>query len=101
MQRFWMKLAVWLGKHAGVVAVIGLLVTLLFGFGITQLEFEAEVELEHGGTGTSLELDYEEFGEFEQEVSKGGEVALEEIKAPQLPPAATCRHEVFAPGLLA
>ncbi len=40
MQRFWMKLAVWLGKHAGVVAVIGLLVTLLFGFGITQLEFQ-------------------------------------------------------------
>jgi hydrophobe/amphiphile efflux-3 (HAE3) family protein len=33
-------LAVWLGKRAGIVAVIGLLVTLLFGFGITQLEFQ-------------------------------------------------------------
>src|SRR4051812_34955508 len=40
MQRFWMRLAVWLGKHAGVVAVIGLLITLLMGFGITQLKFQ-------------------------------------------------------------
>lgn len=40
MQRFWMRLAVWLGKHAGLVALLGLIVTLLFGFGITQLEFQ-------------------------------------------------------------
>ena len=40
MQRFWMRLAVWLGKRAGVVAVLGLLVTLFLGFGITQLEFQ-------------------------------------------------------------
>ncbi len=40
MQRFWMKLAVWLGKRAGIVAVLGLLVTLFLGFGITQLEFQ-------------------------------------------------------------
>lgn len=40
MQRFWMRLAVWLGKRAGVVAVLGLLVTLFLGFGITRLEFQ-------------------------------------------------------------
>ncbi|MEB2311455.1 MAG: hypothetical protein OZ921_20165 [Sorangiineae bacterium] len=44
-----------------------------------DLEFEAEVEFEHGGTGVAQELDYEEFGEFEQEVEKGGEVILEEF----------------------
>ena len=42
-------------------------------------EVEAEVEFEHGGTGTELELEYEEFGEYEIEVSKGGEVVLEEL----------------------
>ena len=41
--------------------------------------FEAEVEFEHGGTGASLELEYEEFGEYETEVGKGGEVLLETL----------------------
>jgi len=39
MQRFWSALAVQLGKRAGLVAVIGLLVTLTMGFGLTRLEF--------------------------------------------------------------
>ena len=39
MQRFWSVLAVTLGKRAGLVSVIGLLITLVLGFGITQLEF--------------------------------------------------------------
>ena len=39
MQRFWSWLAVKLGKHAGIVSVVGLVVTLVLGFGITQLEF--------------------------------------------------------------
>ena len=39
MQRFWSWLAVELGQRAGLVAVIGLLVTLVLGLGITQLEF--------------------------------------------------------------
>jgi hypothetical protein len=38
---------------------------------------EAEVEFEHGGTGSSMELEYEEFGEFEMEIERGGEIALE------------------------
>lgn len=39
---------------------------------------EAELEFEHGGTGAAFEYEAnEEFGEFEQEVEKGGEVLLE------------------------
>ncbi|MEM7417276.1 MAG: hypothetical protein AAF389_17365 [Gemmatimonadota bacterium] len=44
-----------------------------------DLTFSLEVEFEHGGTGSALELEYEEFGEFEFEVEKGGEVQLERI----------------------
>lgn len=44
-----------------------------------DIEIEAEVEIEHGGAGAEMELEYEEFGEFEQEVSQGGEVLLEEL----------------------
>ena len=44
-----------------------------------DLELEAEVEFEHGGAGSALELEYEEFGEYESEVEKGGEVLVEEF----------------------
>lgn len=44
-----------------------------------DLGFEVEIEFEHGGTGAAMELEYEEFGEFETEVEKGGEVALEQL----------------------
>lgn len=43
------------------------------------IEAEVEVEFEHGGTGTAMELEYEEFGEFEQELDKGGEILVEEM----------------------
>lgn len=39
MRKFWSNLAVQLGKRAGLVAVIGLLVTGILGFGITKLQF--------------------------------------------------------------
>jgi hypothetical protein len=42
-----------------------------------SLFVEAEIEFEHGGTGSALELEYEEFGEYEFEGEKGGEVVLE------------------------
>ncbi|MBA2410230.1 MAG: hypothetical protein H0V62_10865 [Gammaproteobacteria bacterium] len=38
---------------------------------------EAEVEFEHGGTGSAVEFEPEEFGEFEQEIEQGGEVRVE------------------------
>lgn len=43
-------------------------------------KFEFEIEIEHGGTGTAYEFEpLEEFGEFESEVEKGGEVVLSEL----------------------
>lgn len=38
-----------------------------------------EIEFEHGGTGAAVELEPEEGGEYEKEVEKGGEVALEQF----------------------
>ena len=41
---------------------------------------KAEVEFEHGGTGSTIEFDrFEEFGEYESEVEKGGEVELDQL----------------------
>lgn len=45
-----------------------------------RLRFNSEIEFEHGGTGVEVEFDrFEEFGEFEYEVSKGGEVWVEQM----------------------
>lgn len=45
-----------------------------------RLRFEAEIEFEHGGTGSAMEFDkFEEFGEFESEIEKGGEIQVEEL----------------------
>ncbi|WP_163711435.1 hypothetical protein [Mangrovibacterium lignilyticum] len=44
-----------------------------------DITFSSEVEFEYGGTGSALELEYEEFGEYEMEVEKAGEVVLEQI----------------------
>ena len=46
---------------------------------LKDVELEAEVEFEHGGAGAALELEFEEFGEFEQDIEKGGEVIVEEL----------------------
>lgn len=39
MRRFWARLAVQLGKRGGVVSIVGLLVTVGLGLGITKLKF--------------------------------------------------------------
>ncbi|HMG39705.1 MAG TPA: MMPL family transporter [Acidimicrobiales bacterium] len=39
MQRLWAWLGLNLGKHAGVVSLVGLIVTLVLGFGVTRLDF--------------------------------------------------------------
>jgi len=45
-----------------------------------KITFEAEVEIEHAGTGATIEFDrFEEFGEFESDVEKGGEIRLEKM----------------------
>ena len=38
-----------------------------------------EIELEHGGNGTAVEIEAEEAGEYEAEVEKGGEVNIEQF----------------------
>ena len=46
-----------------------------------EWSMEAEIEIEHGGVGTSMELDgFEEFGEFETELEQGGEVKLDKLE---------------------
>ncbi|MFK5975041.1 MAG: hypothetical protein QM493_00915 [Sulfurovum sp.] len=43
------------------------------------IKIVSEIEFEHGGTGSTMEYDtLDEFGEFESEIEKGGEVVLEE-----------------------
>lgn len=44
-----------------------------------DVKLVSEIEFEHGGTGTTVEYDtLDEFGEFEAEIEKGGEVVIEE-----------------------
>ena len=40
---------------------------------------QTEVEFEHTGTGSAVEREFEEAGEWEKEIEKGGEVALEQF----------------------
>ncbi|MDR1724180.1 MAG: hypothetical protein LBR84_09635 [Tannerella sp.] len=47
-----------------------------FGKGWT---FGSEVEFEHGGTESAIEMEAEETGEYESEIERGGEVALEQF----------------------
>ena len=47
-----------------------------FGKGWTM---GTEIEFEHTGTGSAVEQEFEEAGEWEQEVEKGGEVELEQF----------------------
>ena len=47
-----------------------------FGKGWT---FNAEIEFEHGGTESAVEVEAEETGEFEKKIERGGEVALEQF----------------------
>ena len=47
-----------------------------------MIRLESELEFEHGGTGSTMEFDkFEEFGEFETEIEKGGEVIVEKLAA--------------------
>lgn len=47
-----------------------------FGHGWTM---GSEIEFEHGGTESAVELDADEAGEYEAETERGGEVALEQF----------------------
>lgn len=47
-----------------------------FGKGWTM---GSEIEFEHGGTESAVEMEQEEVGEWEKEIERGGEVALEQF----------------------
>lgn len=65
---------------------------------------EVEFEVAHGGVGAALEFDvFEEFGEFEQEIEKGGEVEIEKMQAEFLfsrPLSLKVGHLILPVGLL-
>ncbi|KAA6302617.1 MAG: hypothetical protein EZS26_001124 [Candidatus Ordinivivax streblomastigis] len=42
-------------------------------------KMSSEIEFEHGGSGSTYEIEKEETGEYETEIEKGGEVALEQF----------------------
>lgn len=44
-----------------------------------DLILSSEIEFEYGGTGSGMELEYSEAGEYEFEIEKAGEVALEQF----------------------
>ena len=44
----------------------------------------AEIEFEAGGTGTAVEIENSENGEYETEIEKGGEVAIEQLHITRL-----------------
>lgn len=47
-----------------------------------NISFEGEIEIEHGGSGVSMDFDrLEEFGEYEVEIGKGGELIIEQLFA--------------------
>ena len=53
---------------------------LAFDYKFTpSIILSAEIEFEYGGTGASIEHEYTEGGEYEAEIEKGGEVALEQF----------------------
>ena len=71
---------------------------------IDKFKVEVEVALEHGGVGAAMEFNvFEEFGEFEQEIEKGGEVELEKAQAEILfsrPLSLKFGHMILPVGLL-
>ena len=70
MQRFWSRLAVELGKRAGLVALVGLIVTLILGYGITRLSFAT-------GTDSYLNADDEAYkASIDYQDRFGGEANL-------------------------
>jgi hypothetical protein len=49
-----------------------------YDFG-SKWKMYTEIEFEHGGTESAMELEAEEAGEYESEIERGGEVALEQF----------------------
>lgn len=65
-------------KGFGMVDLPHVVFLLGYDFG-NGWSMQTEIEYEHGGTGSAVEIEAEETGEYESEIEKGGEVALEQF----------------------
>ncbi len=66
------------GKSHGRFDIPHVVLNIGYDFG-KGWSFGSELEYEHGGMESAVEIDAEESGEFEAETEKGGEVALEQF----------------------
>lgn len=70
--------------NRGTISIPRFILALDYKFSSTWI-LGAEIEFEHGGTGVAREIDWvKEGGEYEMEVEKGGEVALEQFHITKL-----------------
>ncbi len=65
-------------KGHGRVDLPHVVISLGYDFG-KGWSMGSEIEFEHGGSEVALEIEAEETGEFEHEIERGGEVALEQF----------------------
>lgn len=64
--------------HRNTIAIPRFVLALDYKFN-SKWQLGAEIEFESGGTGTAYEIENSENGEYETEIEKGGEVALEQF----------------------
>lgn len=69
--------------HRNTIAIPRFVLALDYKFNSKWI-LGAEIEFESGGTGTAMELENSENGEYETEIEKGGEVALEQFHITRL-----------------
>lgn len=70
-------------EHRNSISIPRFIVTFDYKFNSKWI-LGAEIEFEAGGTGTTIELEQSENGEYETEIEKGGEVALEQFHITRL-----------------
>lgn len=70
-------------KHRNTISIPRFVLALDYKFNPNWI-LGAEIEFESGGTGTAVEIENSENGEYETEVEKGGEVAIEQFHITRL-----------------
>ena len=70
-------------KHRNTISIPRFVIAMDYKFNPKWI-LGAEIEFEAGGTGTAVEIENAENGEYETEVEKGGEVALEQFHITRL-----------------
>lgn len=69
--------------HRNTISIPRFIIALDYKFNSKWI-LGAEIEFESGGTGSAMELENRENGEYETEMEKGGEVALEQFHITRL-----------------